>query len=114
MKDCSTYSSKREVSMNGRRKHKREEHDDMEVNYNDRLDGYGFGPPESHNNRYSYEQGRQRDQDVSRDEFGGRNPYGPVDQYVFRDMYERRWSKPRRSIEDPDDWREWDRERYSN
>lgn len=100
--------------MNGRRKRKPEEHDDMELNYNDRLDGYGFGPSESTDFSQPYQKERRVDQEVSYDEFGGRNQYGPVDQYVFRDKYERRWSRPNKDIDDDDDWREWGRERYSN
>ncbi len=85
-----------------------------EINYNDRMDGYGFGPPEHMDDKLPYEKERKRKTDVVENEFGQRNQYGPVDQYNFRDMYTRRYSEPGGYIEEKDDWREWDRERYGN
>jgi hypothetical protein len=90
--------------------------DEMSVNYNDRPDGYGFGPSESVDDKQPYEKERKRVPDMGHDEYGQRNQYGPVDQYNFRDMYERRWSRPGGYIEEEgeEDWRDWDKERFSN
>jgi hypothetical protein len=93
-----------------------QDEEESELNYNDRLDGYGFGPPEYMDDKYEFEHHRKRLPEVTRDEYGQRNPWGPMDQYSFRDKYERRWSKPNSHCEsgDDDDWREWGRERYQN
>jgi hypothetical protein len=92
------------------------------MNYNDRPDGYGFGEAESMDHDKPYENdehfndrnydvkrgycGRQhsrhgRDwnrwrfvEPYTRDEYGLRNQYGPVDQYSFRDVHVRQWSRP--------------------
>jgi hypothetical protein len=92
------------------------------MNYNDRPDGYGFGEAESRDHTKPYEEdeyfndrtydlvrgycGRSRghhgrdwnrwrfDEPHTRDEFGLRNQYGPVDQYSFRDIYIRQFSQP--------------------
>ena len=72
------------------------------MNYNDRLDGYGFGEAESMNDDCEYQhdphftkhciifgQGYRhfKDQPWTQDEFGLRNQYGPVDQYSFRSYH---------------------------
>jgi hypothetical protein len=55
---------------------------------------------------------REKIPDVTLNDYGLRNQNGPVDQYNFRDIYERRWSKPVGYPKDEDDdWREWDRAR---
>jgi hypothetical protein len=69
------------------------------MNYNDRLDGYGFGESESLDKKRDYEydpyftyhcidlgEGYRShlNEPYSKNEFGLRNQYGPVDQYVFR------------------------------
>lgn len=74
----------------------------LTMNYNDRLDGYGFGEAESYRDDYEYEKDdyftwhcidlgegyrRHRNEPYSRNELGLRNQYGPVDQYVFRDIF---------------------------
>jgi hypothetical protein len=92
------------------------------MNYNDRADGYGFGEAESRDHSRPYEEDdyfNDRNYDVvrgycgrksgqhgrdwnrwrfeepyTRDEYGLRNQYGPVDQYSFRDVYIRQWSRP--------------------
>lgn len=71
------------------------------MNYNDRLDGYGFGESESCHAVLEYEfdnyftfhcidlgEGYRRhlNEPYTKDDFGLRNQYGPVDQYVFRDV----------------------------
>lgn len=70
------------------------------MNYNDRLDGYGFGEADSqdcnrdyekdpHFSQHSIDPGEgyrcHKGEPYTRDEYGLRNQYGPVDQYVFRD-----------------------------
>jgi hypothetical protein len=72
------------------------------MNYNDRLDGYGFGESESkdcdldyvkdpHFTKHCIDFGegyrRHKDEPFTKDEFGLRNQYGPVDQYVFRSYH---------------------------
>ncbi|MCM2351705.1 MAG: hypothetical protein NDI69_16940 [Bacteriovoracaceae bacterium] len=72
------------------------------MNYNDRLDGYGFGEAESRDSDKEYEQDphftkhcidmgegyrAHRNEPYTKDEFGLRNLYGPVDQYVFRSYH---------------------------
>jgi hypothetical protein len=72
------------------------------INYNDRLDGYGAGESESLDCECEYEtdphfthhcidlgEGYRchKDEPYTKDEYGLRNQYGPVDQYVFRDMH---------------------------
>jgi len=69
------------------------------MNYNDRLDGYGFGESESLDRKRDYEDDphftnhcidlgegyrSHLNEPFSKDEFGLRNQYGPVEQYVFR------------------------------
>lgn len=70
------------------------------MNYNDRLDGYGFGESECRDTCIDYKNDEYFRYQVckdhgegyrchinepwSTDEFGLRNQYGPVDQYVFR------------------------------
>lgn len=69
------------------------------MNYNDRLDGYGFGEAESVECECEYEKDpnfvqhcidmgegyrSHKGEPFTRDENGLRNQYGPVDQYVFR------------------------------
>jgi hypothetical protein len=71
------------------------------MNYNDRLDGYGFGESEACHAVLEYEfdsyftfhcidlgEGYRRhlNEPYTKDDFGLRNQYGPVDQYVFRDV----------------------------
>lgn len=71
-----------------------------EINYNDRADGYGCGGSESTDTAEEYmkdpyfEKPRKMDlgegyrntlnEPYTKDEYGLRNLYGPVDQYVFR------------------------------
>lgn len=70
------------------------------MNYNDRLDGYGFGEADSqdcereyekdpHFSQHSVDLGEgyrcHKGEPFTRDDYGLRNQYGPVDQYVFRD-----------------------------
>lgn len=72
------------------------------MNYNDRLDGYGFGEAESVDEKEDYEHDphftahcidlgegyrRHRNEPYTKDENGLRNQYGPVDQYSFRDVF---------------------------
>lgn len=72
------------------------------MNYNDRLDGYGFGEAESRDSDQEYEQDphftkhcidlgegyrAHRNEPYTKDEYGLRNLYGPVDQYVFRSYH---------------------------
>jgi hypothetical protein len=72
------------------------------MNYNDRPDGYGFGEAECRDRAHEYEKDphftqhcidpgegyrRHLDEPFSWNEYGLRNPYGPVDQYTFRDLY---------------------------
>ena len=72
------------------------------MNYNDRLDGYGFGEAESMDTNWEYEEDphftkhcivfghgyrRFKDQPWTQDEYGLRNQYGPVDQYSFRSYH---------------------------
>lgn len=79
-----------------------ENNDLEEMNYNDRLDGYGFGEAECLDSEREYEKDphftqhcidmgegyrRHKNEPYSKDEFGLRNQYGPVDQYVFRDIH---------------------------
>lgn len=69
------------------------------MNYNDRLDGYGFGEAESVDNDQEYEHDPyftmhvidlgegyrcHKGEPFTKDQFGLRNQYGPVDQYTFR------------------------------
>jgi hypothetical protein len=82
------------------------------LNYNDRPDGYGFGEAESRSHSRPYE--KQRDQEDfgnsdTRDEYGMRNQYGPVDQYSFRNTYTRKQKPPRDRSEE-----RFLRERYPN
>jgi hypothetical protein len=61
-------------------------HDDESFNFNDRADGYGFGPSESKHDSLPYEQNRSLYRfNESRDVNGQPNPYGPIDQYSFRE-----------------------------
>lgn len=77
-------------------------HKQESMNYNDRLDGYGFGEAESsdcereyekdpHFTRHCIDMGEgyrcHKNEPYSRDELGLRNQYGPVDQYSFRDIH---------------------------
>lgn len=70
------------------------------MNYNDRPDGYGFGEAESMDDELEYQSDPDfckhckdmgegyrphKDEPYTKDELGLRNPYGPMDQYVFRD-----------------------------
>lgn len=72
------------------------------MNYNDRLDGYGFGESESldtdkeyqsdpHFTKHCIDLGegyrRHLNEPFTFDEYGLRNQYGPVDQYVFRSYH---------------------------
>ncbi|WPU66161.1 hypothetical protein [Peredibacter starrii] len=72
------------------------------LNYNDRLDGYGFGESESQDADQDYERDphfthhcidlgegyrKHKNEPFTKDESGLRNQYGPVDQYSFRDVY---------------------------
>ena len=72
------------------------------MNYNDRLDGYGFGEAEANDCDRDYEQDPHftfhrvdpgegyrchKNQPFSKNDLGFRNQYGPVDQYVFRDFH---------------------------
>lgn len=72
------------------------------MNYNDRLDGYGYGESDSLDCDRQYEKDPHfiqhcidlgegyrchKDEPYSLDEYGLRNQYGPVDQYVFRDSH---------------------------
>lgn len=77
--------------------------DELEkMNYNDRLDGYGFGEAESHDEKWDYEKDPHfvhhsidlgegyrchKGEPYTKNELGFRNQYGPVDQYVFRGDY---------------------------
>lgn len=76
--------------------------DSESMNYNDRLDGYGFGEAESMDTDKEYEKDphftkhcidlgegyrAHRNEPYTKDEFGLRNQYGPVDQYVFRSYH---------------------------
>lgn len=77
--------------------------DDLDkMNYNDRLDGYGFGEAESHDYKRDYEHDPHftshgidlgegyrchKGEPYTKNELGIRNQYGPVDQYVFRGDY---------------------------
>lgn len=69
------------------------------MNFNDRLDGYGFGEAESQDDKHDYEKDPDfvrhnidlgegyrchKNEPYTKDEYGLRNQYGPVDQYVFR------------------------------
>lgn len=73
----------------------------LTMNYNDRLDGYGFGESESLHAVCEYEfdsyftfhcidlgEGYRRhlNEPYTKDDFGLRNQYGPLDQYIFRDV----------------------------
>ena len=79
-----------------------EENQSQNMNYNDRLDGYGFGESESQDCEKEYLKDphftkqctyygegyrRLKGQPFTKDEFGLRNQYGPVDQYVFRSYH---------------------------
>lgn len=72
------------------------------MNYNDRLDGYGFGEADSNDCDRDYEKDPHftqhcidlgegyrchKGEPYTKDEYGLRNQYGPVDQYVFRDSH---------------------------
>lgn len=72
------------------------------MNYNDRMDGYGFGESESRDTKCEYEKDPRftkhcidlgegyrahRDEPFTKDEYGLRNQYGPVDQYSFRSYH---------------------------
>ena len=87
------------------------------MNYNDRLDGYGFGEAESSDDSRDYEHDphftkhcidmgegyrSHKDEPWSTDENGLRNQYGPVDQYSFRDVHFsiRIWRKKEIVVED--------------
>lgn len=74
-----------ELNRKWRKKDQGPHHDSGSPNFNDRADGYGFGPSESVDQEQPYEQHRSmyRHND-SRDENGMPNQYGPVDQYSFR------------------------------
>lgn len=71
------------------------------MNYNDRLDGYGFGEAECKDKKRDYESDKHftnhcidlgegyrchENEPYTRDEYGLRNQYGPVDQYSFREV----------------------------
>lgn len=71
----------------------------LTMNYNDRLDGYGFGEAECRDDKQEYERDpcftfhcidlgegyrAHKGEPYSKNDFGFRNQYGPVDQYVFR------------------------------
>lgn len=71
-------------------------------NYNDRADGYGIGEAESCDENRAYEKDPDftqhcidmgegyrphKNEPYTRDEYGLRNQYGPVDQYTFRDTH---------------------------
>lgn len=87
--------------MSGRdRNHPR--HKPRSLNYNERADGYGFGPSESVDDDQPYEQERSMYRhNQSRDENGQPNQYGEVDQYSFRDVPLRsRDSRPRYQNDD--------------
>jgi hypothetical protein len=71
-----------------------------ELNYNDRPDGYGVGESESRHEGEEYESDPElcrhckdmgegyrthKNEPYSTNELGLRNPYGPVDQYTFRE-----------------------------
>jgi hypothetical protein len=79
--------------------HNRETTNLANMNYNDRLDGYGFGEAECLDSGRDYESDphftqhcidmgegyrTHRNEPYTLDEFGIRNQYGQVDQYVFR------------------------------
>ena len=72
------------------------------LNYNDRPDGYGFGEAESQDSKRAYEKDpkftehcidlgegyrHHKNEPYTKDDYGLRNQYGPVDQYVFRDAH---------------------------
>lgn len=72
------------------------------MNYNDRHDGYGFGEAESNDCDREYQHDphftqhcidlgdgyrSHKNEPYTKNDFGLRNQYGPVDQYVFRDIY---------------------------
>lgn len=64
---------------------KNPKHDEGSLNFNDRADGYGFGPSESMDDTLPYEQNRSLYRfNESRDVYGQPNPFGPIDQYTFR------------------------------
>jgi hypothetical protein len=88
---------------------------DENLNYNDRLDGYGFGEAECRDENKEYEadphftnhcidlgEGYRRHlkEPYSKNELGLRNQYGPVDQYTFRGdhffvrIHDKRGKKP--------------------
>lgn len=71
------------------------------LNYNDRADGYGFGEAECMDHDRDYEKDPHftkhcidlgegyrchLHEPYTKDQYGLRNQYGPVDQYVFRDV----------------------------
>lgn len=73
--------------------------DPVNMNYNDRLDGYGFGEADSNDCDREYEKDPHftqhcidlgegyrchKGEPFTKDQLGMRNQYGPVDQYVFR------------------------------
>jgi hypothetical protein len=75
---------------------------EITMNYNDRLDGYGFGEAESRDCNHEYEKiphftkhcidlgegyRPHLNEPYSKNEYGLRNPYGPIDQYTFRDIH---------------------------
>jgi hypothetical protein len=90
------------------------------MNYNDRMDGYGFGESESRDCSLPYEHDKHftkhsidtvdgcrshLNEPFARNNLGLRNPYGPIDQYSFRDVHIR----PRHDLHDQqilDDLRE--------
>ena len=72
------------------------------MNYNERPDGYGFGPAESEDTEQEYEKDPHftkhcidlgsgyrchKNEPYNLNIFGQRNQYGPVDQYSFRDIH---------------------------
>lgn len=70
--------------------HEEKKENKKTLNYNDRLDGYGFGEAESEDDDLPYEKEREekknaRGEAATKDENGLPNQHGEVDQYSFRD-----------------------------
>lgn len=99
--------------MDPKNEEKQENKDLENMNYNDRLDGYGFGESESqdcdkdyendpHFTKHCIDMGEgyrcHKDEPYTKDENGLRNQYGPVDQYVFRDAHLQRRNKNEKKI----------------
>lgn len=95
--------------MDSDKKTQKKSEDELEtMNYNDRPDGYGFGEAECLDDSQEYEEDEEfckhcvdmgegyrkhKGEPYTKDENGLRNQYGPVDQYVFRDVHISRNSK---------------------